>query len=805
MIVSTTPIPTLAQQDGPLIDRLLGLRELSWSDPSAGLGFEHALPAWLWVLIAIAALFIAGLSYRRLLGNRAMRFALAAVRTATILVIVLLLAGPTLVLPRETVERDWLLVMLDRSASMNVRDVMDAATGEAVSRERSLREALREQAGVFSDERLGRDRRVVWLGFGGSTYPIGSPLVDGGLGEPDAQATLIRTSIEQALRLPSGKPISGIVLMSDGRTPQDTGPELVRRLQQQGVAVFAVPLGAARPPLDLAIGQADGPQRAFVNDIAPVAVTIDQLGGEPINPGEVTVTLIDQADGKVLDEKTLDRAPPGEPLKLNGRSGSVGTARWLVRVEHKPSAGQAPLNELVTDNNTRSVEVEVIDRPIRVLYIEGYPRWEFRYLKNLLIREKSISASTYLLSADRSFAQEGDVPITRLPNDAGELDDYDVVILGDVPASYFQAGQLTLLRDHVSAGGAGLIWIGGEAHTPGAYAGTPLADLLPMRDPSAVARFGAPVDVFRVEPTRPARSMNVLQLRGIGGETKDEERWPDDVPPVRWVQDPGPLKPTAEVLAEAVRADDARARVPALVLMRYGAGQSLFIGTDEAWRWRYGRGEWYFEQYWVPLIRMLGRARIQADSDRVRLGVSHRAVSVRQPVVVELELSDASLINRGLPRIDVTVRSSSNPAGAPVDTLTLLPVAESESTSAGSVRRASYRAVWRPTTTGELLLSVTDPALAELGLVQALRVSSADDELADARGDHARLRALAQETSGAVVPLDELGRLTELVPNRARITETDIREPLWASALSLIVLIVLFTLEWAVRRVIRLA
>jgi hypothetical protein len=796
---------TLAQDGGSLVDRLLGLRELSWSDPSAGLGFEYTLPAWVWALIAIASLLIAGFSYRRLMGNRVMRFALAGVRAVTILVVALLLAGPTLVLPQETIERDWLLVMLDRSASMNVRDVMDNVTGEAVSREQSMLESLRKQAEVFSDNKLGRDRRIVWLGFGGSAYTIGSPLTGGGLGEPDAQATLIRTSIEQALRLPSGKPISGIVLMSDGRTPQDTGPELVQRLQQQGVAVFAVPLGASQPPLDLAIGQADGPQRAFVNDIAPVAVTIDQLGGEPVNPGEISVRLVDQADGSVLDEKTLDRAPPGEPLKLNGRSETVGIARWMIHVEHKPSAGQPPLHELVTDNNVRTIEVEVIDRPIRVLYIEGYPRWEFRYLKNLLIREKSISTSTYLLSADRSFAQEGDVPITRLPNDAKELEDYDVVIIGDVPASYFQAGQLTLLRDHVSAGGAGLIWIGGESHTPRAYAGTPLADLLPMRDPSAVARFGASLDLFTLEPTRLARSMNVLQLRGIGDDATDDDGWPDNLPALRWVQGSGPLKPTAEVLAEAVMTDNSESRVPALVLMRYGAGQSLFIGTDEAWRWRYGRGEWYFEQYWVPLIRMLGRARIQADSDRVRFNVSHRAVSVQQSVVVELELSDASLINRGLPRIDVTVRSSSDPAGAPVDTLTLLPVAENENVSSGTVRRASYRAVWRPTTAGELLLSVTDPALAELGLVQALRVSSADDELADARSDHARLRALAEQTSGAVVGLNDLDRLAELVPNRARITETDIREPLWASALSMIVLISLFALEWAVRRVIRLA
>ncbi len=796
---------TLAQQGGTLLDRLLGLRELSWSDPSAGLGFEYVLPAWLWVLIGLSALLFAGWSYRRLLGQRSLRVMLAVVRAVTLVVLVILLAGPTLVLPQESVEEDWLMVMIDRSASMGVLDVVDTLTGEPISRDQSVRDALRGQAEVFSDTGLGKGRRLVWLGFGGSAYAIQSPLVEPGLAEPDAQATSIRTAIEQALRLPSGKPVSGVVLITDGRTPQDTGPSLAQRLQQQGVAVFAVPVGAVRPPLDLAIGQADGPQRTFVNDSAPVLVTIEQLGGNPVDPVEISVALIDQADGEVLDEQTLDQAEPGQALRLSGKSSTVGIARWMVRVTHKPPAGQQPLRELVIENNTRELEVEVIDRPIRVLYVEGYPRWEFRYLKNLLIREKSISASTYLLSADRSFAQEGDVPITRLPVDAKEMDAYDVVILGDVPPDFFHSGQLSILRDHISAGGAGLIWIGGEYHTPRSYGGTPLVDLLPMRVPADVSRFGLSTSLFRLEPTALARSLSVMRIRGVNRESAQTDGWPSDLPALRWVQDMGPLKPTAEVIADAISVDAEGETTPALVRLRYGAGQSLYVGTDEAWRWRYGRGEWYFEQYWVQLIRMLGRSRVQADTDRALFRVSSRGVSMQQPVVVELELSDPLLINRGLSRIGVSVRRASAPTGQVVDSLELLPIDSVEGAAPGAPRRVGYRAIWRPTSAGTRVLTVTEPALAELGLVQTVRVTAADDEMLNPRSDHARLAALAEQTGGAVVALDELNRLVGLVPNRARITPTDIREPLWDSMLSLIVLIVLFSLEWVVRRAIRLA
>lgn len=797
--------PTLAQQDATWIDQLLGLRELSWSDPSAGLGFEYVLPSWLWFVIGVGALLFAGWSYRRLLGNRPLRLLLAVVRAVTLIILAVLLAGPTLVLPQETVEQDWLMVLVDRSASMGVQDVTDPSTTDPISRDQSVRDALRDQAEVFSDQGLAKDRRLIWLGFGASAYTIGSPLDSPGLATPDAQSTAIRTAIEQAMRLPSGKPISGVVLITDGRTTQETGPSFTQRLKQQGVAVFPVPVGAAVPPLDLAIGQADGPQRAFVNDTAPVSVTVEQLGGEALDPAQVRVSLINQADGEVMDEKSLDRTLPGQPLRLTGKSSTVGLATWVVRVSHNPPAGQTPLRELVMDNNSRSIEVEVIDQPIRVLYIEGYPRWEFRYLKNLLIREKSISSSTYLLSADRSFAQEGDVPITRAPVDAQEMDAYDVVILGDVPPDFFTANQLTILRDHISAGGGGLIWIGGDSHTPRAYGGTPLADLLPMRSPADVTRVGTSTSTFRLEPTTLANALSVMRVREAHDQAGQATDWPSDLPPLRWVQDMGRLKPTAEVLAEAYSIEGGEEASPALVRLRYGAGQSLYVGTDEAWRWRYGRGEWYFEQYWVQLIRMLGRARIQADTDRALFQVSNRSVAVQQPVVIDLELSDPQLIRRGLPRVAVSIRRASDPTGPVTDSLVLLPVAPTQAAASNDRKRMTYRAVWRPSISGAQVLTVTEPAFAELGLVQAVRVTESNDEMQNPRSDHARLIALADQTAGSVVSLNELDKLINLVPNRARITPTDIREPIWDSMLSLIVLMVLFSCEWVVRRAIRLA
>ncbi len=204
-------------------------------------------------------------------------------------------------------------------------------------------------------------------------------------------------------------------------------------------------------------------------------------------------------------------------MRLAGRGTAVGEAQWRVELIYEapaPADSDAEAHrELITRNNQRDFTVELIDRPLRVLYVDGYPRWEYRYLKNLLIREKSIESSTLLLSADRDFAQEGDVPITRLPADAKELEPYDVIIIGDVPADYFTSQQIALLRDHVAVRGAALLWIGGSRNTPSSYAGTPLADLLPMRDPKAVHRLEAHEGQVRLHPTELARRLSVLALR----------------------------------------------------------------------------------------------------------------------------------------------------------------------------------------------------------------------------------------------------------------------------------------------------
>lgn len=773
-----------------LLDRLAGLSRLSLADENVYLGLRYPLPAWAWVAIVLAAGALALWSYSRLLGPRWARMALGGVRALLLLLVVVLIAGPTLVRPDEQVEQDVLLVLVDRSASMQVADSLEPATNEPITRDERLRRAVQRQAAVFAQSPLTRERQVRWLGFDATVRPIAGAADAQDWPAPDAQATALRTAIEQALQSAQGRPISGIVLMSDGRTPQTTGPELVRRLQQHAAPVFAVPVGAPRMPLDLALRNVEAPQEAFANDIVPVNVVVDRFGDvDELDPARVHVRLVDEVTGDVLDERTLEGVAPGAPVRLMGQSDQPGRAQWRVEVALETQPGVP--SELIVHNNTRTVAVELIDRPLNVLYVEGYPRWDYRYLKNMLIREESIASSILLLSADRDFAQEGDIPIARLPQTAEEMSRYDVIIFGDVSPDAFGADQLALLRDQVAARGAGLLWIGGERHVPRSYEATALADLLPMQQPGAVERL--PADDVALQPTPLAEDLNVMQLRGVAEDASSaaDEHWPSDLPALSWVQNLGRLKAAADVLAIAgPGAGDAES--PLIARLRYGAGQSLYVATDETWRWRYGRGELYFEQFWLQLVRMLGRERVQQADRQARFAVSHQRVEAGGTVVLELTIDDPALLERRLPRVAVAVMRADQP-GQVVEQIELRPVGENH-----------WQTTWRPTAGGEFELRVVEPALDALGLAQSLSVISPDDELRQPQTDHPRLAALAAQTGGAVVPLEELDQLIELAPNRARRTAVDVREPLWHSPLAFGMALVLLTGEWVGRKMIRL-
>ncbi len=783
-----------------MIEALTGV-DVPADSSATTLVFDTPLPLWAWLLIVSAALTIAWWSYRRLSGTsntstRSMRGVLVALRTCSLLLVTALLTGPSIRFARERVEHDRVVVLVDRSRSLSIADAPGGITRDAQASailsaaESTLREISRAAADTdaartsedntrTSPERAFKE--LSFMGFAESGYALtaapGSLLPE--LGPAHGERTDLDSAIRQALAHNAGRPLSGIVLLSDGRSLVPVSAETMRALERDAVAVFPIALGSRERVGDAAIISATIPARAFVRDRVPVEVRVDRGALQ----GEIAVRLVDAASGSEIARRVLNATSTDgeETVMLDATADAAGSRAWRVELVTER-------RDLVRENDTRDLAVEFVDRPVRVLYIEGSSRWEYRYFKNLLLREKDVDSSIMLLSADRDFAQEGNMAISRLPRTKEEFSKYDLFVIGDVPSGFFSPEQLTILRSEVSERGAGLMWIGGERSTPSSWEGTVLADLFPFRAPLTLEpRVGASV----MKPTTAATRLGVLAL------ADDDDGWPDVFsdntlawPRLRFAQEipHTRVKPTAEVLAEFVGAGSATEEPSAAVLrMRFGAGEIVFVATDEIWRWRYGQGERYPERFWIPLVRLLARESLVQGDARAALEVNPAQLSPGESAVVTLRLTDEETTQRVGAVVPVDIVDS---AGAVIARVEL------------SRDGAEASALFSAERVGRFTAIANDPAFGRV--TASIEVVRRDDELRHGDADHEALEDLARRTGGQMLDAATLNELTQLLPDRARTTDESVLRPIWDSALALMALLILLGAEWTGRRMLRL-
>lgn len=786
--------------------KLLGLRGFGFGDP--GVRYELALPIppWAWALIVAAAFVVSFWSYWHLAGARAPRYGLATLRGMLLVLVAFLFSGPRLVKQEDRTEPDVVAMLVDRSASMTVADVMDAQSAGSqvpVTREAQLRSGLRDGAAPL--RAMEHERRVLWLGFGDAVtdLPVSGGELPVALGESTSMRSDIGPAIEAALKRVAARPTAGIVLFSDGRASAPIDPSLIRKLQAEKIAVFAVPLGSERELDDLAIAKVQAPTLAFAGDLVPITVDVARRGGS-VPGATIKVELVDSG-GTTLDTQTLklDAGATGT-VTLTTRPDAATKAAWTVRIS-------SDLPELSASNNTQTVSVEVSDQPIRVLYVDGTPRWEYRYLKNLLLREGSIRSSVLILAPDRRFIQEGSDPLMALPQNQEDWNKFDVVIIGDVRPELLSTAQQDQLRDLVSRRGSGILWIAGPNSTPQRWRSTPVTDLLPFASGGSESDGASlPLRVW-LEPVTLRSEPAAGRLGVLALDEPPSTRWPEAVSnptsgwsQLKWMQriDPAALKPTAEVLASALPISGQSEPSPALITMRYGAGRSMYFASDETWRWRYGRGETLQERFWLPLIRLLARDSLGRVGKPAILDASPAQVSVGQPVRLTLRILDQSLADRAPKAIPVRLKNTSlggaRPDGQP--TLDLMR----DKSEMGAI--ASWSALWPTTVPGSYVIEPRTPLLDGLDLATQVEVVADADELRRPQSDHALLAQLAKDTGGALVAVDQLETLATVLPNRAVRTLGPAQiQTLWDTPLSLTLLLLLLTLEWAGRRLIKLS
>lgn len=778
--------------------------------------------------VALAALALALILYVYPREGRAtgVRVTLGVIRAALLAFVIALLNRPVLNLGQDLVDPSVLAILVDDSISMSVRDVRPDDPENSPSRLQGVVELLTrdDQALV---RKLAEQHQVRFYEFDGTARQAG-PAAGDGRGEPPAEPVQIPPELLKAIQsikpegqttavVPSllgvleelqGQRVAGVVLLTDGvETAPGRTDETLKRLREFHANIYPVAVGSEKAPTNLEVQSVNVQDAVFVDDIVLFRMTVRGSGYPGNHPVKVSLrtagggAALKTADGKPA-ERTVN-LPDDNPLEveLQFKPDQIGTLEIEAVIEKQ--AG-----ELDARDNVRPTQVAVLDAQINVLYVDGYPRWEYRYLKNEMMRDKTVNISLLLTSADPAFAQEGDEPvpesgvdagskfpgpIKRFPENMEELMKYDVVVFGDVDPRQFSDRQLQLVNEFVSKKGGGFGMVAGPRWSPHAFRNSPVEAVLPV----SIARVQPDTDTgvitegFRPVLTKAGAASSVFRF--FPDRAANEKFVSEQIEPLFWYCRGVTVKPgVGEVYAEhAIETGPDGRKAPLLVLGRFGAGRTLFSAIDDSWRWRYYTGETIFDTYWVQQLRHLARSR-KIGQRRLNFNTDRDTYTLGEPVRLDLSVLDPVLAQQ-LPReLDVEVRDEAGQVvrrerlerqETPPDTF-------AASFTADKVGRYSVRL---PPLAGddnpvEVPVEVIVPRL----------------ELARPAVNMALLRQLAvkDEKTGQPIVLDLAGaaRLAEMIPSAARTIPILTPEPLWDAPLAFLIFIVLLTAEWVLRK-----
>jgi uncharacterized membrane protein len=780
------------------IERWLGI-------PPAGSGegtlwsleFSWPWTPWLTVLfVAGTAALVGGLYLRETRGKgRLLPGFLIAARLSLVALLMVMIAQVVLALKRTGLPTVALIV--DDSASMGIEDrYPDSRRRESL--QRRVKEAgfdaltrlnLAKTLLLENDQaivrKLGEDYQLKVYFLSKSVRPASAE--SGELARQikelaaQGESSQLGRGVRAVLDELRGTQPAAIVLLSDGITSEgESLSEVASYARRKGVPLYTVALGDNQPVRDLEINDLLVDEVVFVNDVVQFEFTLHARGytGE-----QVEVILAEQATGEPLARTLVAITGEGQPQKgrLSFRPTTVGEFEYTVEARPRP-------DELNSDNNRQSRVISVRKEQIRVLLVQAYPSFEYRYLKNLLERDSAIELHTVLQESDPQYSEADKSALPVFPFQREELFAYDVVILGDVNPGFLSSAATDHLAQFVREKGGGLIMISGPLYTPTAFQGTALESVIPVELSSLVIPASEQTweRAFQVVPTDLGFQSSALQLGDSPEETQEIWR---KLPPLYWYLPVAKLKPSARVLAEhsTESTTDGR-RLPLIVLAYGGAGKVLFHACDETWRWRYQVGDAYFARYWVQSIRFLSRSKLLGKDHAAELSADRRQYKRGEPVRLRLRFFDEAQ------------------APAQDDGVTLvIERSDHERRSVALRRVAAHRGIfegsWTPAGVGNHHAWVVAPMAEGRAAACDFLVVAPPGELEQLTVDLSELERAAKQTGGGCYTFFTARKLLGDLPAGRHVPIDSLPNvPLWNQWPVLLVLIVVLAAEWIVRK-----
>jgi len=507
-------------------------------------------------------------------------------QSAMLSLVLVLLWQPAMLIGELSSQQNIIAIVVDDSRSMSIAD------SNGKTREAAAIAAL--EGGVLSGLLKRFQIRI---------YRLGSQLakVDSPEGiAPVEAATHIDDGLKQLVADTSDLPIGAVLLLSDGgnntRGMEDSGIglETLEALRNRRLPVHTIGFGKDQHAHDIEMEDVSLAATATANARVTATVSLMQHGylGK-----SATLTVRDGDKTLAAREVTLAADGRLQTERLCFPIGAAGARSLVFGIE--PLAGEENLG-----NNAMTRPILVSDAKRRILYIEGEPRWEFKFIRRAEEDDPTIQVVSMLRTSENKIYRQGISDPNELsdgfPVRPEDLFGYSGIIIGSVDADYFTPLQQELLREYVNRRGGGILFLGGRSSlSDGGWGTSSLNELLPTFLPPGRSNFHR--NPATVELTTAGVDSPITRL--LDDPAKNAERW-KKLTYLADYEDAGPPKPGATVLANL---HTGGRTLPLLITQNYGHGRTAIMATGGTWRWQMSEalGDPSHDLFWQQLLRWL--------------------------------------------------------------------------------------------------------------------------------------------------------------------------------------------------------
>jgi len=611
----------------------------------------------------------------------------------------------------------------------------------------------------------------------------------------NAPSTRLGDSLKQLSDETSDLPIGAVVLLSDGDDNSGgIGADAINALRARHIPVHTVGFGRERAAHDVELDDVVVAPRALADSRLAAKITLHQRGyaGAKIN---LTVRDVNSSGQvKVLASRAISLGPDGNLQTETLMFDIGGAGAKTLQVAAGPLAGEEN-----TANNALTRVVNVGSEPRRILYVEGEPRWEYKFIRQAEEDDRMVQIASMVRTSENKIYRQGISDSKELaggfPSRAEDLFVYQGLIIGSVEAGYFTPGQQELIREFVDRRGGGLLLLGGQfALADGGWNASNLTDLLPTALPTQAGTFHREADprngtTHTTAELAPAGVDSII-TRVVDDPAANIAKW-KQLPYLMDYEDPGTPKPGAAVLANMITPEGRK--LPLLITENFGHGRTAIMATGGSWRWQMSSplGDTAHDLFWQQLLRW-----VVSDS----------------PGHVSASVPAQMLLDNGAVTLTADVRDPQyNPApDAKVEAHILGPSGVSALVEMTPVPNSpgQFQATWSAPKTGAYLTEVTaqrvDRATGkfkELGR-DVLTFQRMDGVAENFHTEQNRdlLEHLATQTGGRYWKPADLGKLAGAIPfSEAGVTMRETKD-LWDLPLVFLILLLLRFSEWWLRR-----